>query len=124
VRLVPSEANGKPDSAARTDWSADFAKRLRGGPLHWDMQLQYFASETLTPIEDPTVNWGTPYCTVARLMLPKQDLASEEGQAFAERVESAVIDPWQALEEHRHLGDVQRARKVVYFQSQKGRGAV
>ena len=28
-----------------------------------------------------------------------------------------------ALAEHRPLGDVQRARKVVYFESQKGRGA-
>lgn len=124
VRLVPSEANGKPHGGARNDWAADFASRLKDGPLHWDMQLQYFASEELTPIEDPTVNWTTPYSTVARLMLPKQDLASEEGRAFAERVEASVIDPWQALAEHRPLGDVQRARKVVYFQSQKGRGAV
>jgi len=124
VRLVPSEANGKPHASARADWSADFAKRLRKGPLHWDLQLQYFASEELTPIEDATVNWPTPYTTVARLMLPKQDLGSEEGCAFAERVEAAVIDPWQALAEHRPLGDVQRARKVVYFRSQNGRGAV
>ena len=30
----------------------------------------------------------------------------------------------QALAAHRPLGDVQRARKVVYFASQQGRGAV
>ena len=29
----------------------------------------------------------------------------------------------QLLAAHRPLGDVQRARKVVYFESQKGRGA-
>jgi hypothetical protein len=123
VRMLPSPSNGKPESGARNDWSADFAARLRKAPLHWDMQLQYFASEALTPIEDASVNWSTPYTTVARLMLPKQDLDAPDAKAFAERVEASVIDPWQALAEHRPLGDVQRARKVVYFQSQKGRGA-
>jgi hypothetical protein len=124
VRLVPSEANGKSDPAAREDWAADFAGRLRRGPLHWDMQLQYFASERLTPIEDASVNWPTPYTTVARLMLPQQDLAGDEARRLAQRVESGVFDPWQALADHRPLGDVQRARKAVYFASQQGRGAV
>jgi hypothetical protein len=110
-------------AGAREDWAADFCSRLARHPLHWDLQLQFFASEALTPIEDASVNWATPYSTVARLMLPKQDCASAEGQALAEQVERTVIDPWQALAEHRPLGDVQRARKVVYFESQKGRGA-
>jgi hypothetical protein len=34
-----------------------------------------------------------------------------------------MIDPWQALADHRPLGDVQRARKAVYFASQRGRAA-
>jgi len=123
VRLVPSTANGKPDPKAREDWGADFAARLARGPLHWDMQLQYFASEDITPIEDASVSWPTPYSTVARLMLPQQDLACEAGRALAQQVEAGVFDPWQALAEHRPLGDVQRARKVVYFASQQGRDA-
>jgi hypothetical protein len=123
VRLLPAESNGVPMAGAREDWAADFCSRLARHPLHWDLQLQFFASEALTPIEDASVNWATPYSTVARLMLPKQDCASAEGQALAEQVERTVIDPWQALAEHRPLGDVQRARKVVYFESQKGRGA-
>jgi hypothetical protein len=123
VRLVPAATNGKPATGAREDWAADFSLRLRDKPLHWDLQLQYFASEALTPIEDASVNWATPYNTVARLMLPRQDTGSAEGQALAGKIEATVIDPWQALAEHRPLGDVQRARKVVYFQSQKGRGA-
>ena len=57
-------------------------------------------------------------------MLPAQDLAADDGHAFADQVEGCVIDPWQALAEHRPLGDVQRARKVVYYASQRGRGAV
>jgi hypothetical protein len=123
VRLEPAPANGAAEPHASEDWSADFANRLRRGPLHWDLQLQYFSNETVTPIEDASVNWPTPYTTVARLMLPQQDPDSQEGRALAEKVEADVFDPWQALAQHRPLGDVQRARKIVYFQSQKGRGA-
>ncbi|RZJ24619.1 MAG: catalase [Haliea sp.] len=123
VRLLPAATNGKASLTASEDWGADFSQRLKLKPLHWDLQLQFFTSEALTPIEDASVNWVTPYSTVARLMLPPQDTASPEGQSLARQVEEAVIDPWQALAEHRPLGDVQRARKVVYFASQKGRGA-
>lgn len=124
MRLLPSPANGRPHPKACENWGADFASRLRHGPLHWDMQLQYYASEPLTPIEDASVNWPTPYATVARLMLPQQDLDAPEARELARQVEADVFDPWHALAEHRPLGDVQRARKVVYFASQKGRGAV
>jgi len=123
VRLLPAPANGKPAPGAGEDWAADFSARLARQPLHWDLQLQYFASEELTPIENPSVNWPTPYSTVARLMLPPQLIHSDEGQAFAQQIEGTVFDPWQALAAHRPLGEVQRARKVVYFESQKGRGA-
>lgn len=123
VRLLPAQANGAPESNASADWSADFGNRLRKGPLHWDLQLQYYTSEDVTPIEDASVNWPTPYTTVARLMLPQQDPDSPEGRDLAQKVEATVIDPWQALADHRPLGDVQRARKVVYFRSQQGRGA-
>ena len=44
--------------------------------------------------------------------------------AFAQQVEQAVFDPWDALAGHRPLGDVMRARKVVYFASERTRGAL
>jgi hypothetical protein len=123
LRLLPSPANGHPEGRAGQDYAGDFATRLAQRPLHWDLQLQYFTSEAETPIEDASVNWPTPYITVARLMLPQQDVASPEAKALADRVEAGIFDPWQALAAHRPLGDVQRARKVVYFASQQGRGA-
>jgi hypothetical protein len=123
VRLEPASSNGTAALDAAGDWAADFSSRLARGPLHWDLQLQFFSDEDTTPIEDASVNWPTPYKTVARLMLPQQDTRSPEGQALAARAEAGVFDPWQALAEHRPLGDVQRARKAVYFESQKGRSA-
>ncbi|OYU45363.1 MAG: catalase [Burkholderiales bacterium PBB4] len=123
VRLVPAASNGTAAPGAKGDWSADFSGRLRQQALDWELQLQPFVSEDLTPIEDASVDWPSPYTTVARLHLPLQDTTSSQGVAFGKTVENAVFDPWQALAAHRPLGDVQRARKVVYFASQKGRGA-
>lgn len=123
VRLVPADTNGPATAGAGSDWGADFCARLKARPLHWDMQLQYFANEQLTPIEDASVNWPTPYTTVARLMLPQQDPLGEAGGKLAKEVEAGVIDPWRGLAEHRPLGEVQRARKAIYYVSQQGRGA-
>ena len=124
VRLVPAGANGTAVKGANADWGADFSARLAKHHLQWDLQLQPFVNEALTPIEDASVNWPSPYTSVARLSLPRQDTASAKGQELAAEAEAGVFDPWQALAAHRPLGDVQRARKVVYFESQKGRGAV
>lgn len=125
VRLVPSAANaatGAPP-ARHVDWGADMAARLARGPLVYDLELQPFVDEAITPIEDASVAWPTPYTSVARLTLPLQDLGSPEALALAQEVEAGVFDPWAALAAHRPLGDVMRARKVVYFASQQGRGA-
>jgi hypothetical protein len=123
VRMVPDASNGAPDPAAKQDLAADFQRRLANGSLQWNLQLQPFVSEDLTPIEDSTEAWPSPWTTVARLTLPKQDTQSDQGQALNKAAEEGVFDPWQALAAHRPLGDIQRARKVVYFESQKGRGA-
>jgi len=121
VRLVPAPANGTATPGASKDWGADFSARLSQQSLQWELQLQPFVNEELTPIENASVDWPTPYTTVARLTLPKQDTGSAKGKALATQVEAGVFDPWQALADHRPLGDVQRARKVVYFASQQGR---
>jgi hypothetical protein len=125
VRLVPVGAAPAP-APDRDDWAADVTARLARGELRWELHLQFFVDESVTPIEDPTVEWPeaeAPFVPVARLVAPTQDPASADGAALAERVEAAVFDPWAALAEHRPLGEIMRARKVVYFASQRERGA-
>lgn len=123
VRLVPAAHNGPAGAGAKQDWGDDFSAKLREKGLQWDLQLQPFVDAERTPIEDASVNWPSPYTTVARLTLPKQDTDSTRGQALAKQVEGAIFDPWQALAAHKPLGDVMRARKAVYFVSQQARGA-
>lgn len=123
VRLEPEAGNGEPLRGGTNDLAADFRGRLARQPLRWALQLQPYTDDSATPIEDASVDWLSPYTTVATLELPRQDLATPEGEALQARAEAGVFDPWQALAAHRPLGNVQRARKAVYFASQQGRGA-
>jgi hypothetical protein len=122
VRLLPASDEVKP--GAKADWAGNFLGYLDRGPLQFKLQLQFFVDEARTPIEDASVDWPqdvSPYVTVGVLTVPPQDAQSAEGQTLAAAIESAAFDPWCALMDHRPLGEVMRARKVVYFQSQGGR---
>ena len=119
VRLKP--VGSPPPQARSKDIAEDMRERLAVGPLHWDLELQFFVDEATTPIEDASRSWPdaeTPVVTVARLTLPQQGV-----DAAAAEAEVASFDPWAGLAAHRPLGEVMRARKVAYFESQKGRGA-
>lgn len=120
-RLLPAQGNGPAPAQPPADLGQALAARLKQAPLQYELQLQPFVSEEVTPIEDASVNWPTPYVTVARLELPVQALDGQALQAFQTEAEAEVFDPWQALAAHRPLGDVQRARKVAYYESQKAR---
>ena len=124
VRLLPAQPQTPADK--RKSWAADMLERLDRSPLQFDLQLQFFVNETLTPIEDASVNWSediAPYVTVGRLTIPQRKEWADRQDALQKEIESGVFDPWRALAEHRPLGDVMRARKVIYFGSQKGRSA-
>lgn len=119
VRLKP--VGSPPPQARSRDIAQDMRERLAVGPLHWDLELQFFVDEATTPIEDASRPWPdteTPIVTVARLTLPQQGV-----DAAAAEAEAARFDPWSGLAAHRPLGEITRARKVAYLASQKGRAA-
>ncbi|MEU4391867.1 hypothetical protein [Kribbella sp. NPDC023855] len=119
VRVKLAAASNEVNENASDDWAADIYQRLENGPLSYDFQVQFFTDEQHTPIEDASVNWDAPYLTVGRLSIPRQHADA----AFDEEIESAKFDPWNALVDHRPLGEVMRARKVAYFASQQHRSA-
>ena len=119
ARLKP--VGNPPPQARSKDIAQDMRERLAAGSLHWDLELQFFVDEATTPIEDASRPWPdaeTPVVTVARLTLPQQGI-----DAAAADAEAAKFDPWSGLAAHRPLGEVMRARKVAYLESQKGRQA-
>ncbi|MFC9691480.1 hypothetical protein ACFTSF_23190 [Kribbella sp. NPDC056951] len=119
VRVRLAAASDQVDPAAPQDWGADLFRRLAVAPLVYELQVQFFQDEASTPIEDASATWSTPYQTVATLTVPQQEPDDE----FTKTVESARFDPWNALVEHRPLGEVMRARKVAYYASQQARSA-
>ena len=123
VRLKPRQSAGV--KLPPGDLHADVAERLREGDLQYDIALQFYLNDELTPIEDASAEWdaSSPFHTVATLRLPQQSIESDDGQALAERVEQGQLDPWAGLAAHRPLGEIMRARKVAYYASQQQRSA-
>jgi hypothetical protein len=113
----PAEGTKPATRRAPTDDFLREADRLREGDLRFDFVVQFYVNDRLTPIEDTSASWKpahAPYVTVARLRIPKCDLADPRTKALSEAVERLSFTPWHATEDHRPQGNVMRARKVAY----------
>lgn len=77
----------------------------------FDFMVQTRTVPTQMPIEDPTVEWkkaSSPFIPVAKILISPQTV--ESGEACEVR----SFTPWHTLPDHRPLGGISRARKVVY----------
>ena len=104
----------------------ELATRLRAGAVAYTLRVQLFRNEALTPIEDASRVWSdgdAPPVTVGHLIVDQQDVSSDAGRALAERISAMSFDPWHALEAHRPLGAMMRARNHAYRVSTKERQA-
>ncbi len=91
------------------DWGGDIRERIAQGPLRWNLQAQFYTDPDATPVEDGRRVWKSPKVTVG--LLEAEELA-DPGE-----IEGDHFDPWMALEEHRPLGEIMRARKAAYLAS-------
>ncbi len=117
--FVPQGASAS--GATPEDLGAELAGRVAKGPLTWELEVQFFSDERSTPIEDPTVDWPTPYTPVARLTVARQDVSSERGQRLATWAEHLSFDPWHAQQELRPIGAMMRSRSAAYRVSTQAR---
>ncbi len=89
-------------------------KQLSERGADFDFAVQFRTDASAMPIEDPGKLWSesvSPFRNVATINIPAQDFDTELQRAFGENLS---YTPWHALPEHRPLGGVNRARKVVY----------
>ncbi|NET84574.1 MAG: catalase family protein [Moorea sp. SIO1F2] len=77
----------------------------------FDFLIQFQTDADKMPIEDPTIDWKSPYQKVATLKIPAQTFESPEQIKFCEDLS---YTPWHSLPEHRPLGGINRPRKQVY----------
>jgi hypothetical protein len=117
VRFTVRPAKGTPPATKRppTDdfLREELADRLRVEDLKFDFAVQFYVNERYTPIEDTSIPWKpkhAPFVKVAELRIPKCNLT----EAPSEAVNELSFSPWHAIEDHRPLGNVMRARKVAY----------
>jgi catalase len=114
--LEPAEkATGK----ASKDLREELKQRLRSGPVEFEFRVQRYVDEARTPIEDATVEWksqDTPFITLARLVIPAQELSEADEREIA----AYEFSPWNTnVEDFRPIGSMNRARKLVYYASAK-----
>lgn len=124
LALVPLHAKDASQRAGREPsyLREHLFERVSRAPLRYELRAQFFEGDS-TPIEDPTRKWPSPHLVVAHLDIPVQAPRSGSGLALDRFVETLSFDTWHALEAHRPLGAMQRARRHAYFASTQLRGA-
>lgn len=117
-QAVRYEARPVGASAGRAPWRAppDFLReamreRLSAGDARFEFRVQVQTDADAMPVEDPSVVWDSSFRTVATIEIPAQSFDSAEQMAACENLS---FNPWHTLPEHRPLGGLNRARRVVY----------
>ena len=90
----------------------------------FDIRVQLCTDLSTMPVEDAAVVWPeeqSPYRTVARLSLLRQATWTDARRDYFE--ERLSFNPIHALEEHRPLGSIMRARMAIYPETQDFRQA-
>ena len=89
-------------------------RQLDKGEAVFDFCIQLQTNAKQMPVEDPGKLWDSsisPFRKVATIKIPRQSFISK---ARDELGENLSFTPWHALAEHRPLGGINRARKVIY----------
>src|SRR5262249_38417697 len=103
----------------------DLRGRLGSGDVCFELKVQLRTVPAQMPVERPTVEWDEKVSVpvpVARLVISKQDTSAERATRIETLCDGLRFNPWHARMEHRPLGNMSRARKVVYLASADNRG--
>jgi len=116
AEIDPGQDKTDPDFLRKT-----MAEELKTGEGCFNFMVQLQDPDKYMPIEDPSILWkesDSAFITVAKIIIPNQEFDSEQQQQFCENLSFA---PWNALPEHRPIGQLNRIRKEVYAASSKYR---
>ena len=118
VKYVATPRLAEPDELPSSP-SADFLRerlveQLAQGDAVFDFAVQFQRDEACMPLDDPFRVWSlelSPPRKVATLRILPQSFDTEAVRTYGENLS---FTPWHCLPEHRPLGALNRARKVVY----------
>jgi hypothetical protein len=89
----------------------------------FDFLVQVQTDAKRMPIEDPRVVWSeslSPFVKVATIRIPPQKFDTPAQHEYGDNLS---FNPWHCLPEHRPLGGINRARKIIYETMSKYRHA-
>jgi len=90
------------------------ANQLKNGGAVFDFSVQLQTDAEAMPIEDPRVEWPesrSAFHKVATIRILQQDCDSNRQAIYGDNLS---FSPWHSLHQHRPLGGINRARKVIY----------
>ncbi|OKH25066.1 catalase family protein [Chroogloeocystis siderophila] len=109
---VPSSQNPTPAVIQTPDYLRQaMIEHLNHQDASFDFLIQLQTDPQKMPIEDPRIEWKSPFQKVATIKIPRQQFTVPQQMEFCENLS---FTPWHSLPEHQPLGGVNRARKQVY----------
>jgi hypothetical protein len=107
-------ADELPSSPSRDFLRERLVEQLACGDAVFDFAVQFQRDEACMPLDDPFRVWSlelSPPRKVATLRILQQTFDTDAVRTYGENLS---FTPWHCLPEHRPLGALNRARKVVY----------
>ncbi|KAG0046336.1 hypothetical protein BGZ83_008497 [Gryganskiella cystojenkinii] len=124
IKPVSSQKDPLPPANAPDHFLVDAAKAtLAKGPVEFIFMIQTRKGPHMD-VEDSMTEWSeqeSPFHPVATITVPQQDVS--ENTPLFKMGERLSFNPWHCLPEHRPLGSINRARKVVYERISRVRDA-
>jgi hypothetical protein len=114
ARPTSARASRRPFPLKDTYLRDALAAHLQETEASFDLMVQPQVDPDRTPIEDASVEWkeeDSRPMTVARLVIPPQRIDTPERDLSCEAI---AFNPWNALPDHRPLGNFNRARRDIY----------
>ena len=128
IKFSAQSCGASPEGAPGAQDEPDFlrkkmAEELKGGEGCFSFMVQLQDLGKYMPIEDPSVEWkvaDSPFIEVAVITIPAQEFDTPRQREFCETLS---FSPWNSLEQHRPVGQLNRIRRAVYEASSKYRHA-
>lgn len=118
-KLVPVSCAAGDSQAAPPEEDPSFLRgdlrhRLSAGEAAFDLMVQFRTAPDRMPLDRATVRWEESLSApvrVARLTLHRQDILARGQDVYGDNL---AYNPWHSLPEHRPIGSIADARRVVY----------
>jgi hypothetical protein len=118
VRVAPDATSAEQVTHRDIDVSSGpdvfgpaLADELQTRAFDFHLQVQLSTDLEAMPVNDSTVEWPeklSPYVTIGRVHLPRQDLSKAETDA----ADALAFNQWRVTEEHRPLGEIMDVRRI------------